>query len=234
MKKIPPEIESRVKQIAPVFLRGLARAELEAVLKEATLRRFSPRTLLCMQGHPANAVYMILDGRVCFFTTTPNHTKVIVFWSHPGEMVGLRTMLTQDSHYMLSAETDCHDCTALMWTHMKMMALAKRYTLLLDNSLSLAANYLDMYCNLHIALVGSSARSRLSILLERLVARIGKETPDGMEVVVRNKDLASESSMTVFTVSRLMSEWEKKGLVVKGRGRILIPSLKKLREGARP
>jgi CRP-like cAMP-binding protein len=39
---------------------------------------------------------------------------------------------------------------------------------------------------------------------------------------VRNEELAHEANVTIFTVSRLMVEWEKKGLLTKGRGKVVL------------
>jgi len=41
------------------------------------------------------------------------------------------------------------------------------------------------------------------------------EFPDGVEFDVTNEDLARAANVTIFTVCRLMSEWQRTGGVVK-------------------
>ena len=50
------------------------------------------------------------------------------------------------------------------------------------------------------------------------------ESDEGIEVNVSNEELANEANVTIFTVSRLLSEWQRKGLLVKSRGRVVIRS----------
>jgi CRP-like cAMP-binding protein len=40
--------------------------------------------------------------------------------------------------------------------------------------------------------------------------------------------LANKANITLFTASRLLSEWQRSGAVVKTRGRILLRNLQKL------
>lgn len=44
----------------------------------------------------------------------------------------------------------------------------------------------------------------------------------GIELTFTRQDLAEMSGTTLYTVSRVLSEWEKHGLVEAGRERVLI------------
>jgi CRP/FNR family transcriptional regulator, nitrogen oxide reductase regulator len=39
---------------------------------------------------------------------------------------------------------------------------------------------------------------------------------------INNEELANQANVTIFTVSRLLSEWQRKGLLTKSRGKVLI------------
>jgi CRP/FNR family transcriptional regulator, nitrogen oxide reductase regulator len=57
----------------------------------------------------------------------------------------------------------------------------------------------------------------------RLTAQLGVKTKDGsIELTFTRQDLAEMSGTTLFTVSRVLSEWERQGLVEAGRERVLI------------
>jgi CRP-like cAMP-binding protein len=49
-----------------------------------------------------------------------------------------------------------------------------------------------------------------------------------VEVDIKNEDLASLADVSFFTVSRLMSNWDREGVVKKSRGKIVIRSPEKL------
>ena len=53
-------------------------------------------------------------------------------------------------------------------------------------------------------------------------ASIGRQVADGIELDIRNEELASEANITIFTASRLLNEWQRKGILTKGRVKILL------------
>ena len=52
--------------------------------------------------------------------------------------------------------------------------------------------------------------------------------PSGIEIDIKNEDLASLADISFFTASRLLKEWERKGVVEKSRGKVLIRRPEKL------
>jgi CRP-like cAMP-binding protein len=59
-------------------------------------------------------------------------------------------------------------------------------------------------------------------VLSSLAKEIGQMVPGGVELHVRNEELAHEANVTIFTVSRLMGEWQRRGLLKKGRGKVVL------------
>jgi CRP/FNR family transcriptional regulator, nitrogen oxide reductase regulator len=57
---------------------------------------------------------------------------------------------------------------------------------------------------------------------------MGQKVAGGVEVYVRNEELANEANVTIFTVSRLMGGWQRQGLLVKSRGRVVLRLPEKL------
>jgi CRP-like cAMP-binding protein len=47
-------------------------------------------------------------------------------------------------------------------------------------------------------------------------------------VHISNEDLANEANVTIFTVSRTLNEWQRKGLVLKRRGQVVLRSPEEL------
>jgi hypothetical protein len=56
----------------------------------------------------------------------------------------------------------------------------------------------------------------------------GQITPTGVEITATNEELAAEAHISVFTVSRLLSRWARKGALSKSRGKVFIQSPHKL------
>jgi CRP-like cAMP-binding protein len=76
--------------------------------------------------------------------------------------------------------------------------------------------------------VSNIAQERLACALSSLGSRIGHALPNGVEVDIKNEDLASLADVSIFTASRLLKDWERKGAVEKSRGKVLIRRPEKL------
>jgi CRP-like cAMP-binding protein len=51
---------------------------------------------------------------------------------------------------------------------------------------------------------------------------MGTKIEGGIELTFTRQDLAEMSGTTLYTVSRILSDWERQGLVETGRERVLI------------
>ena len=65
---------------------------------------------------------------------------------------------------------------------------------------------------------------RVASALLRLIKQTGRKTPDGIEIdfPITRQDLSELTATTLHTVSRLLSAWEKKGLIQSKRKRIKV------------
>ena len=52
--------------------------------------------------------------------------------------------------------------------------------------------------------------------------------PGGVEVDIKNEDLASLADVNFFTVSRILGAWEQQNVVEKSRGKVLIRCTEKM------
>ena len=93
-------------------------------------------------------------------------------------------------------------------------------------------DYLAFYRDAHIALTHETAHQRVAHTLANLASTIGQKADRGIEVDVRNEELANEANVTPFTTSRLLSAWQRKGILTKSRGKILLRSPKLLFAGS--
>jgi CRP-like cAMP-binding protein len=217
------EITAAVQQLNPRFLDGLTAAELKAVLASARVREYSANSIVSHEGHPADHCYLLLSGRARFFTLTPAGDKVSLFWGVPGEVLGGAAILAQRCDYLLSTETT-RKSRFLVWNRAGIAGLCQRYPKLMSNALLIAHDYLVLYRALHLSLACHSARQRLATVLINLATGIGQRVPEGVQLDVKNEELANEAHVTHFTASRLMSEWQRSGMLIKRRGKVLLPA----------
>jgi CRP-like cAMP-binding protein len=202
-----PQLAALRPRVKSPFLDGLAQHELNEVLGAARECRFLAGTILASQGTPANSLFLLLSGRARFFLLTPDGHKILLMWLPVGEVIGGAALQSRPSDYIVSAET-VKDSTVLVWERSVIRRLAIRYPRLLENALDMAAEYFAILVN--------------------LAQGIGHKAPKGVELDVTNEELAQAANVTHFTASRLISQWQRQGVLVKTRGKILLRSPEKL------
>ena len=216
-----PEVASLVRQLKPRFLEGLTQPELQSILAAATQRRFLANSVMINQGHPAEHVFLMLKGRARYFFMTPDGQKMLLLWLPPGEMLGGAALLSKRPHYLVSTEAVRNSCV-LVWDRATIRGLAARYPRLVENALSIAWDYLNAALATHLSMTCHTARQRIAGVLVNLASGIGHKVSGGVEILVSNEDLANAANVTPFTASRLLSDWQRKGLLTKRRGKVLL------------
>ena len=215
------ETASLIRQLKPRFLEGLTPPDLQSILAAANLRRFLANYVIANQGHPAEHLFLLLKGRARYFFMTPDGQKMLLLWLPPGEMLGGAALLPKRCNYLVSTEAVRNSC-ALVWDRATIRGLCMRHPRLVENALSIAWDYLNASLATYLSLTCHTARQRLSHVLVNLASGIGHKVPAGVEILVSNEDLASAANVTPFTASRLLSDWQRKGLLAKSRGKVLL------------
>jgi CRP-like cAMP-binding protein len=221
------EIRERVSELAPRFLQGLAPGDLATVLEAATLQRFAAHSIITNEGDRADQLFLFIKGRARTFTTTRKGEKVLLIGVPAGDASGGRALLAVPMKYLLSTEA-VTNCTALAWSRSSMLSLTKRYPILLENTLLIASDYLAAYRDMHVAASYHTAGQRIAQVLAKLSREVGRKGSEGTVIAISNEELANEANVTIFTVSRMLGEWQRKGLVVKRRGQVVVRSPEEL------
>jgi len=221
------QLSSVLRKLRPPLLDGIDASAISDILTAARQRRFLASSIIANQGHPASQVFLLLTGAARSFFLTKGGQKLHVYSYPPGEMLGGMGLVMRTANYIVSTES-VRDSDMLVWERETIRGLAGQYPKLLDNALTIASDYLNTTIATQVALSCHTARQRLAEVLVNLASGIGHRTSTGIELAVRNEDLAAAASLTAFTVSRLMSEWQRGGLLKKSRGKVLLPSPERL------
>ncbi len=217
-----PSVLSLVRSLKPRFLEELTSDELRTVVAAADYRRYLANSVILNQQHPAKQVFLLLTGRARSSFTTQAGQKMILLWLPPGEVFGLAAILSKATEYLVSTET-IRDSSVLAWDRDTIRSLAARFPRLWENALSIATDYLNGHLAVHVSQTYHSASQRLATVLVNLASGIGHRVDAGVELTIRNEELASAANVTTFTASRLLSEWQRNGMLIKTRGKIVLP-----------
>jgi CRP/FNR family transcriptional regulator, nitrogen oxide reductase regulator len=205
------------------FLEGLAPSALRTIVSAAKQRRYIANSVIVNQGHPAEFFFLLLSGRVRYFCLSPDGRKVILRWLVPGDIVSPAALLSRPSEYLVSSEA-VKNSSMLVWDRATLRDLIVRYPQLIDNVLSIVYDYMAYYRDAHISLTCDTASQRVAYVLISLADSLGRRIAGGTELDVRNEELANVANVTPFTVSRLLSDWQRRGFLTKRRGSVVLHS----------
>jgi CRP-like cAMP-binding protein len=217
------EVVALLTQLKPRFFDGLSPVQVASIVGVASKRRFPAHSVLAHEGDPASHLFLIIRGRARSFCMTPNGEKVPILWFPPGEVCGGAAILSKSLEYLVSTEAVMNS-TALVWDRTTIRFLNTQYPRLVENALLVAYDYFVAYRALHVFATCQNARQRLAQVLGNLANGMGQRSTEGVELNIRNEELANEANITIFTTSRLMSEWQRKGILTKRRGKVLLRS----------
>jgi CRP/FNR family transcriptional regulator, nitrogen oxide reductase regulator len=205
----------------PRFFEGLNPADIRTILAAGTQQRFPAKSVVISQGDPARHLYLLLSGRVRRFFLTEDGQKIVLLRVPPGEIFGEAAIMPRPVEYLVSSEIVVNS-TTLVWRRDALRDLCERYPRLAENALLISFDYLAAYRTAHASLICNSAPQRLAQVLAHLAHGIGQKVPGGIELDIRNEELANEAHISLFTASRLLSKWQREGILVKRRGKVLL------------
>lgn len=172
------------------------------------------------EGNPVRDVTMLLSGCVKVTQTGLNGNEVILRLNGPGEIVGSFRVCTHCSH--CSTAQPVQDSTALVWDAQTFEKLLVRYPMFRRNTLrALEERLRDMeqrFREVSTEKVGS----RLSSELLRLSDRLGRTSNGQLEITLSRAELAQLIGTTLFTVSRLLCQWQTQGIVAIRREAVMV------------
>ncbi|MGC2109337.1 MAG: Crp/Fnr family transcriptional regulator [Candidatus Korobacteraceae bacterium] len=109
--------------------------------------------------------------------------------------------------YFVSTEA-VEDCWALAWDRATIRRLAGCYPTLWENAFVILAGGVGSFVAVHASQTYDTAPQRVARVLLNLADALGQKIPTGIELSIRNEDLADAANVTLFTASRLLNEWQ--------------------------
>lgn len=204
------------------LFKGLAADELHAIVSTAHQVSRAAGEHFFEQGGPAEFFYVLTAGRVKMTQITPEGHQVVLRLVGPGSPFGGVSAFGEPT-YPVGADA-IEASTALGWDGRTMARLLRGHATLAVNALHFVASRLRDVQDRYRELVTERVERRVARTLLRLARDTGRKVEGGVliDLPLSREDLAEMTGTTIYTVSRLISGWEEKGLVEGGRQRIVI------------
>jgi CRP-like cAMP-binding protein len=198
--------------------------DLKLLAQEAVLRSIEEGEFFFFQGDPATYFYILVTGRAKLVQTNPAGQQVNLRTLTAWEIFGALGAVRENATYPATAQAlESSTALAIKSEFLKEMMQTRPH--LNINLMQLMTGYIMEMQERYRELATEKVERRIALTVLRLAGQIGKRL-EGREIAVElplsRQDVAEASGTTIFTVSRVLADWERRGLVEAGRERVVI------------
>lgn len=199
------------------FFAGLPQTELEKINRLFREVGYGPSETICFAGDPAERLFVVADGRIKLMRHSLTGKNVLLDLLAPGEFFGSLSML-DDAVYPDTAEAHTQTCV--------LSISADDFRQILEQNPPVVLKVLDITAvRLRAAqeqvqqLSALPVEGRIANLLLVLGKKFDQPEAEGLliQVPLAREDIAAMTGTTPETASRVMSQFQKDGLIRTGR-----------------
>jgi CRP-like cAMP-binding protein len=220
-RKVLPRLDESLLTQLPPFSQ-LERRQIRTILDQATSRRYDEGVAVFSEGAPAERFYLLLDGTIRVVRIAPTGEQVTALHIPSGQLFGIAPALGRDT-YPATAMTAV-ECIALSWPTRLWQGFIAEYDGFATETYKTVGDRVGEMNSRIVEMATLQVEQRVANALLRLVNQTGRKVEDGIEIdfPITRQDLSEMTATTLHTVSRLLSGWEKEGLVRSRRKRITV------------
>lgn len=201
---------------------GIKEDILSDIISFGNRRIYESGFTLFREGDPAIKAYLVLKGRLKLSKLHEDGKEAIVRYINPRELTAAVSVF-KGKLYPVSAQA-VGPCEAIGWDRKTILELMAAYPRIAINMLGMVVERLDDIQSRYLELQTERVEQRIARALLRIMKQSGRRTDKGILIDFRlsRQDLADYTGTTLYTVSRTLSIWEKKGWIQSGRELIIV------------
>lgn len=221
LRRTMPRLDESLLSHLPPFSK-LEPGQIRKILDQATSRRYPEGVAMFEEGAPSERFYMVLDGYVRVIRVTPTGEQVTALHIPAGQLLGMAVAIGRHN-YPATAVT-ATEVIALSWPMRLWAEFVADYDGFATETYKIVGERMGELHNRVLEMATQQVEQRVANALLRLINQTGRKVSDGIEIdfPITRQDLSELTATTLHTVSRLLSAWEKQGLVQSKRKRIKV------------
>jgi len=211
----------------PALFDGIPPADCNRITALARTREFARGEMLYIEGEYVQQVLLLTSGLAKINKLGMSGTEVILGLRTAGDVLGATGLFSTAKH--CTTAQAFRVCRAMIWDAATFKSLVERYPMLHQNMHRILGEYvLELEERFH-EVATEKVEPRVARQLVRLRDKIGRQIDGAVEIGLSREDLAQMTGTTLFTVSRLLSAWEARGMVTSRREAVTICDVQSLR-----
>jgi CRP-like cAMP-binding protein len=217
-----PGYEDAIRRVA--VLRAATPDDVRAIARLAIERAVEAGGYFFMQGDKAEYLYILVEGRAKLCNISPDGQQVNLRTLVPYHLFGALGAIQPGASYPACAQA-LDDSTALAIASAAFREVLEQRPHLSFGLMRLMTGYIQEMQQRYGELATKRVDQRIGLALLRLAAQSGsRDGESGITLPFSRQDLAEMAGTTLYTVSRCLSEWQKRGIIDTGRGRVTLVS----------
>ena len=210
-----------LKQV--VVFQNATEDELRLILKNSMIRAIEENEFFFFQGDTAQYLYILTSGQIKLMQSNPNGQQVNLRTIHPWQMFGALGAVRKEATYPATAQA-LEDSSALAIESGFLHKMLETSPQISFDLMTLMTSYIQEMQARYRELATERVEQRVANALIRLAGQSGVRSEKDAAIVLSfsRQDVAEMTGTTLYTVSRLFSEWERQGIIETGREKIKI------------
>jgi CRP/FNR family transcriptional regulator, nitrogen oxide reductase regulator len=214
-------------QNSPLFS-NIPPADCREILAAARKEAYARRQKIYLAGDPVRQIVLLTSGCAKIVQVGQSGCEVILCLNGPGDPLGMVGLNTYTRH--CSTAQALGASTALLWETSAFEALSERFPVLRRNVTLILCKRLEELQERFREISTEKVAARLSHEIVRLLRQVGRQVDRGIQINLSREELAQLIGTTLFTVSRLLSDWDQQGIVSAQRESVTVKNLQALVE----
>ena len=212
----------------------LNREQIREILDQASIKRYERDSVIFREGYEADRFYLLLDGYLRVVRTTAEGEQIIALHISPGQLFGIAPALQRDTYPASSIAAS--ESLALSWPVRLWDSFVQNYPGFATETYKTLGERLGEMQTRIAELATQAVERRVASALLRLVSQSGRKVEGSIEIdfPITRQNVSEMTGTTLHTVSRLLSAWEKDGIVKSARKRIVVTHSSRLESLSSP
>lgn len=204
--------------------KGATDEDLRIFVEKGILRSIEEGEFFFFQGDPARYLYILVTGRAKLTQTSAAGQQVNLRTINEWQMFGALGAVRSNATYPATAQA-LEPSTALAIENDLLKEMMQTRPYLNMGLMQLMTGYIMEMQERYRELATERVERRIALTVLRLAGQVGRRLEEDKPVVelpMSRQEIAEAAGTTLFTVSRVLAEWERQGLVEAGRERVVI------------
>jgi CRP/FNR family transcriptional regulator len=191
--------------------------------------------LLFVEGQPTRGLFIICSGQAKLYINSAEGQSLTLRMVEPGEVLCLSSLIA-DEPYPVTAETLCPSQVGFLprLSFLQLMRAHPDVSLRVAKHLSMEVS--KAWQQTRMLALAPDTHAKLTEFLFAWAVKHGQATPDGLRITLHmtHEEIARNIGASRESVSRILSDWKQRGIILVSGGTLTIANPKEFRVAMAP